>query len=324
MNKQFENFREIINDAIQNYSFENYQPSELYEACDYILSLGGKRLRPALCLMGNILFDGDLNDAVKPALAIEYFHNFTLMHDDIMDEAPLRRGKETVHLKYGTDTGILSGDALFVSAYRMFEDLDAEKFKAVVTLFSLTAEQLCEGQQYDKNFETIEEVAEEDYIKMIEYKTAVLVGASLQIGAITAGAEDEDQNCLYEFGRNLGIAFQLQDDYLDVFGDEDFGKVYAGDIIENKKTILYIIAKSFADKQQAEELKKWYGISGGGDEKINAVKNIFKATESDKKTKEMIESYTSKAMDFLEKLKVSDEKKEPLNDLANELMKRKV
>src|SRR5690606_37201382 len=244
-----EEYQEFVTEALESHSFKGLSPKELYEPCDYILSIGGKRLRPIIVMLGSYVFDGKVENVLKPALAIEYFHNFSLMHDDIMDEAPLRRGKETVHLKYNINTGILAGDAMLVQAYRMFEDLPAEKFKAVTQLFSKTAVELCEGQQYDMNFETQQVVTFDEYIQMITLKTGVMMGASLQIGAMIADACEDDCGHLYEFGKNLGIAFQLKDDYLDVFGQQDFGKIHAGDIIENKKTILYIKALELAGKQ---------------------------------------------------------------------------
>ncbi|MDD3458693.1 MAG: polyprenyl synthetase family protein [Weeksellaceae bacterium] len=324
MNTQVSDCRTVVREAMEVYAFNEFEPKELYDACHYILSLGGKRIRPVLCLMGNLLFDGDLNDAIKPALGIEFFHNFTLMHDDIMDQAPLRRGKQTVHLKYDLGTGILSGDALIVQAYRMFEDLPADKFKHIVQLFSKTAEELCEGQQYDKNFETLFEVSYEDYIRMIEYKTAVLVAAALQIGAITAEADLKNQSYLYEFGRNLGIAFQLQDDYLDVFGEGAFGKLHAGDIIENKKTILYVKAIELSDKENQKALKDWYSSYTEDPQKIEAVKLIFQSVGADMAARELIEEFTQKAMNFLDKVEVDETNKLPLRELANELMKRKI
>jgi len=324
MNTQLSDCQTIISEALEEYSFRDFTPVGLYASCDYILSLGGKRLRPILCLLGNQLFDGSLNEAIKPALAIEFFHNFTLMHDDIMDEAPLRRGKSPVHLKFDLNTAILSGDALLIQAYRMFEDLPADYFKNVIRLFSKTAEELCEGQQYDKNFETQNEVSYEEYIRMIDYKTAVLIGCTLQIGAITAGADADNQYKLYEFGRNLGIAFQLQDDYLDVFGEADFGKVHAGDIIENKKTILYVKAIEAADSKSLEELNNWYATKSDEPQKIEAVKKIFKDTKADLAVGLLIEEFTQKAMHFLDKIDVPDSNKTVLRELANDLMKRKI
>lgn len=319
-----EEYQEIVSKALESRSFKELSPKELYEPCDYILSIGGKRLRPIIVMLGSYVFDGKVQDVLKPALAIEYFHNFSLMHDDIMDEAPLRRGKETVHLKYNINTGILSGDAMLIQAYKMFEDLPAEKFKAVTQLFSKTAVELCEGQQYDMNFETQREVSFDEYIKMITLKTGVMMGASLQIGAMIADACEDDCVHLYEFGKNLGIAFQLKDDYLDVFGQQDFGKIHAGDIIENKKTILYIKALELVDKQDAEELKFWYGMKTDNIDKVYAVEKIYRMSKVDFEIMSLIGHYTDIAMGHLDRIQVVDEKKIQLKELAASLIDRQV
>ena len=235
--ENLDQYLNIFQDALEKNEFKN-EPIELYEPINYILNIGGKRLRPIITLMTCDLFGGDMQQAIKPSLAIEYFHNFTLMHDDIMDKAPLRRGQTTVHEKFNTDMAILSGDALLIKAYQFFEDLEPKKFKEVISLFSYAAMTVCEGQQYDMNFENQTEVSEEDYMKMIFYKTGALTAASFKIGAIIANANDEDANHIYSFGKHLGIAFQLKDDLLDVYGDaQKVGKKHAGDIFENKKTI---------------------------------------------------------------------------------------
>lgn len=319
-----EQYQELISKELEKNSFVGVEPKGLYEPCDYILSIGGKRLRPVIVMLGSYVFDGKVEEVLKPALAIEYFHNFSLMHDDIMDEAPLRRGKETVHLKYNINTGILSGDALLIQAYRMFEDLPAEKFKAVTQLFSKTAVELCEGQQYDMNFETQKEVSYEEYIQMITLKTGVMMGASLQIGAMIADASEEDCQHLYEFGKNLGIAFQLKDDYLDVFGQQDFGKIHAGDIIENKKTILYIKALEVAEEKEASELKFWYGMKTDNIDKVYAVEKIYRIAKVDFEVMSLIGNYTELAMSHLDKIQVADEKKLQLRELAASLIDRQV
>lgn len=319
-----EHYQELISKELEKNSFLGIEPKGLYEPCDYILSIGGKRLRPVIVMLGSYVFDGKVEEVLKPALAIEYFHNFSLMHDDIMDEAPLRRGKETVHLKYNINTGILSGDALLIQAYRMFEDLPAEKFKAVTQLFSKTAVELCEGQQYDMNFETQKEVSYEEYIQMITLKTGVMMGASLQIGAMIADASEEDCQHLYEFGKNLGIAFQLKDDYLDVFGQQDFGKIHAGDIIENKKTILYIKALEVAEEKEASELKFWYGMKTDNIDKVYAVEKIYRIAKVDFEVMSLIGDYTELAMSHLDKIQVADEKKLQLRELAASLIDRQV
>ena len=231
-------------EAFQEYldlKIQVKEPVNLYNPMRYILGLGGKRLRPVLVLMSAEIFEADYKNALDAALAIEIFHNFSLVHDDIMDDAPLRRGKETVHERWDINTGFLSGDAMLINAYQLFENYESEIFQELAKLFSKTAMQVCEGQQYDIDFESRDDVSIEDYLKMIEYKTAVLVGASLQMGAIVANTSEANKQSVYEFGRLLGIAFQLQDDYLDAFGDpETFGKQSGGDIIENKKTFLYL------------------------------------------------------------------------------------
>lgn len=298
-------------------------PKELYEPMEYILNIGGKRIRPVIVLLGADLFDGDLEKVIKPSLAVEFFHNFSLMHDDIMDDAPLRRGKTTVHEHYGVNTAILSGDALLIKAYEMFEDLEPELFKKVVQLFTKTGLELCEGQQWDINFETQTNVTYEDYIKMISYKTGVLVGASLKIGAIIAGASKEDADLIYQYGLNLGIAYQLKDDYLDVFGNlEHLGKKHAGDIYENKKTILYISALEAGDEKDREELLFWYNMKTDNIDKVYAVEKMFRKLNVNKKLSTLIREYTNKAHQFLDKVNVEDDKKIYLRELSEVLIDR--
>lgn len=324
MSSIIDDYQELVSKALEEYSFRNMQPRQLYEPCDYILSIGGKRLRPVIVMLGSYVFDGNVKDVIKPAMAIEYFHNFSLMHDDIMDAAPLRRGKETVHIKYDVNTGILSGDGMLIKAYEMFEDLPADKFKAVTKLFSKTAAELCEGQQYDMNFETQEEVSYDEYIKMITLKTGVMMGASLQIGAMIADAKEEDYKNLYEFGKNLGIAFQLKDDYLDVFGQQDFGKIHAGDISENKKTILYIKALELAEKKSADELRFWYSMKTENVDKIYAVEKILRKLKIDVEVMNLISEYTTIALNYLNMIQVADEKKEQVKGLASSLIDRQI
>ncbi len=302
------------------------EPENLYTPINYILKLGGKRLRPVLTLMSAEIFDVDYKKALDAALSIEVFHNFSLVHDDIMDAAPLRRGKQTVHEKWDVNTGILSGDAMLILAYQLFENYDAETFVALAKLFSKTALEVCEGQQYDVDFETRDDVTILEYLKMIEYKTAVLVGAAMKMGAIVAKASEEDQNSIYEFGRLLGIAFQLQDDYLDAFGDpETFGKQVGGDIIENKKTYLYIKAIEFLNTSKSKQLQQLFGVSlEDNEEKINTVKQFFVESGSADATKEEIENYTNKAFSVLDSLSISNEKKALLKQFGHILMTRKV
>ena len=317
-------YQRLITENIEKYHF-NGEPFELYEPMNYIIANGGKRLRPVLTLMTAELFGGDMDKALKPALAIEFFHNFTLIHDDIMDEAPLRRNKPTVHTLHGINIGILSGDALLIKSYQFFEDLEDSQFKKCIQLFSETGIKICEGQQMDVNFETNNKVSYDDYIQMITYKTAVLCASALKIGAIIAHAEESDAHAIYEFGRHLGIAFQMMDDYLDVFGSqEQFGKRQAGDIYENKKTILYLLALENADEEQKKSLLHWYSLNTDEAEKAQAVEEIFRSTGADKKTLELIQKHNDLAQNYLNKIKLPEEKKHPLTALAAYLLERKV
>src|SRR5690554_3332630 len=273
------------------------QPDRLYEPVRYILSIGGKRIRPALTLMVCDFLSGDYKKALPAALAVEMFHNFSLMHDDIMDEAPLRRGKQSVHEKWDLNTAILSGDAMLILAYRLFEGYDPEKFRDLAKLFSETALQVCEGQQLDIDFESRDDVEVVEYLKMIEQKTAVLLGAAMEMGAIVAQASEAQKRVVYEFGKNLGIAFQLQDDYLDVFGDpKTFGKQVGGDIIANKKTYLYLTAVQKAEKGEARQLEDLYSIQPvDATGKIESVKHIFEKSGAALLTREEIKKFTNEA-----------------------------
>ena len=302
------------------------EPKNLYEPVHYILNLGGKRLRPVLTLMSADIFNCDYNKALDAALSIEVFHNFSLIHDDIMDAAPLRRGQQTVHEKWDTNTGILSGDAMLIMAYQLFENYEPDIFQALAKLFSKTALEVCEGQQYDVDFETREDVTIPEYLKMIEYKTAVLVGAAMKMGAIVAKASEKDQNGIYEFGRLLGVAFQLQDDYLDAFGNpKTFGKQVGGDIIENKKTFLYLKALHFLGASEKLQLEQLFSVNlKDNQEKIETVKQFFIASGSAKATQNEIENYTKQAFSVLETLSISEEKKMQLQQFGNALMTRKV
>ena len=314
-------FLEFLN----NFSIEK-QPASLYEPVNYFLRLGGKRLRPTLTLMTSEIFDGNYKQALNAALSIEIFHNFSLIHDDIMDDAPLRRGQETVHEKWDINTGILSGDAMLIMAYQLFENYDATTFQALAKLFSKTALEVCEGQQYDMDFETRDDVSIDEYLKMIECKTAVLVGAAMQMGAIVAHASESNQNSIYDFGKNLGIAFQLQDDYLDAFGDpETFGKQVGGDIIENKKTFLYLKALEFSNREDRLQLEHLFGINPSEvTEKIETIKQLFVSSGSAEATQQEIKFYTEKAFSILENLSISDQKKSILKQFGKELMNRSV
>ncbi len=318
-------FREkVLEHLDERFTIES--PESLYEPIAYILGLGGKRMRPVLTLMSVDVFEGKIEDALNAALAIEMFHNFSLVHDDIMDDAPLRRGKITVHEKWDINTGILSGDAMLIKSYQLFEEYEADIFKRLVTLFSQTAIEVCEGQQYDVDFETRNDVTIPEYLKMIEYKTAVLVAASLKMGAIIARASNADADAMHSFGRNLGIAFQLQDDYLDAFGDpKTFGKQVGGDIIENKKTILYLKALEFASKEDKTELEKLFSEKPKNPEqKIEKAKDIFLKSGSVDYLKQAIADYTQKAFKDLEHISVSDKNKMLLREFGEQLMHRSI
>ncbi|PJJ09832.1 geranylgeranyl diphosphate synthase type II [Flavobacterium sp. 1] len=304
----------------------NKAPKNLYEPIDYILSLGGKRMRPVLTLLSAEVFDADYKKALPAAMAVEVFHNFSLVHDDIMDDAPLRRGKQTVHEKWDINAGILSGDAMLILAYQYFEQYEPIVFRDLAKLFSKTAIEVCEGQQWDVDFETRTDVTIPEYLKMIEYKTAVLVAAAMKMGAIIANTSVDNANLIYDFGLNLGLAFQLQDDYLDAFGDpETFGKQVGGDIIENKKTYLYLKAIEFSTPKKASELEKLFSLQmEDNSEKIETAKTVFNQSGASKATQEAIEMYTFKAFETLEKMTISEEKKNILKTFGANLMGRKV
>ncbi|WP_396186897.1 polyprenyl synthetase family protein [Flavobacterium sp.] len=302
------------------------EPKNLYQPIDYILQLGGKRLRPILTLMTTDIFNADYKLALPAAMAVEVFHNFSLVHDDIMDDAPLRRGNSTVHEKWNINTGILSGDAMLILAYQHFEQYEPAVFRDLAKLFSKTALEVCEGQQYDVDFETRTDVTIPEYLKMIEYKTAVLVAAAMKMGAIIAETSEENANLIYDFGRNLGVAFQLQDDYLDAFGNpETFGKQVGGDIIENKKTYLYLKAIEFSKPEEKEQLLHYFSIQPKDNlDKINAVKEIFNATGASVATQKSIQEYTLKAFETLDRINISQDKKAVLKAFGENLMERKV
>ncbi|MEO5996015.1 MAG: polyprenyl synthetase family protein [Chitinophagaceae bacterium] len=296
-------------------------PSTLYDPGDYFLTLGGKRIRPVMCLMGNELFDEINPDSYHVATAIELFHNFTLIHDDIMDKAPLRRGMQTIHAKYSEPAAILSGDVMLIVAYDYLNKIKTDHLHKIIHLFNRTAREVCEGQQLDMDFESRERVNMEDYIRMIELKTSVLLAGSLQLGAILGGAGQGNQLHLYEFGRNLGISFQIQDDYLDAFGDpEKFGKQVGGDILANKKTFLMIKALEVANDKQLQELQHLMTINEPG--KVTATLQIFKDCHVDEWAIELKEKYINTAMQHLEDTAVVSYRKEPMKQLVNYLVKR--
>jgi geranylgeranyl diphosphate synthase type II len=315
-------------EALQK-SFEQYfnhrhfpvHPKTLYDPLEEFLSNSGKRIRPILCLLGNELFGDIHEDAYHLAAAIELFHNFSLVHDDIMDKAPLRRGKPTVHSVHGEPTALLGGDAMLVVAYDYVNKISSSYLKDVLRLFNKTAKEVCEGQQLDMDFENIDHVNMEDYLEMIGQKTSVLLAASLQMGAIVGGASEGNQQLMYEFGRNLGIAFQIQDDYLDAFGDpEKFGKQVGGDIKSNKKTFLMIHALETASGDQLEKLEK--AIKENPENKVEQVLEVFKACGIDSWADELKEQYLQKALQNLDDIAVSKIRKEPLHALANFLITR--
>jgi geranylgeranyl diphosphate synthase type II len=300
------------------------QPADLYDPIRYTLELGGKRMRPALVLMGCSLFSRDLEAAVKPALGVEMFHNFTLLHDDIMDNAPLRRNKPTVFSKWNTNVAILSGDVMFAESFRLISDAPAPVLKPVIDVFLKAAIEVCEGQQWDMDFESRSNVSIPEYLNMIRFKTAVLLGASLQIGALCGGANPKDAQLLYDFGCDLGVAFQIQDDVLDVYGDPDkFGKQVGGDIISNKKTWLKLRTLEKANETQLAELTNYYsGEAFDPIEKVNAVRAIFDANDVKAEAETLMQQYLHEALDSLENVNASASVKALLEGFARELMQR--
>lgn len=303
----------------------NFDPKELYEPEIYILNLSGKRVRPILALVACDLFDKDFKLALNAASTVELFHNFSLIHDDILDAAPLRRGQPTVHVKWSTNIAILSGDVMLVKAFKILENYPAEQFKQLSTVFSKTSIEVCEGQQNDMNFESRIDVSVEEYIEMITKKTAVLLGCSLQMGAICAGANVQDQNHLYQFGKHIGIAFQLLDDYLDAFApDADkFGKQVGGDIIANKKTYLLLLAMQLANKEQKTELNRLL-VESNNDLKVKGMLDLFTKLHVKEMCLEEADKHTKIAISELEKLNVNTSKKKELETFALSLLQRSI
>jgi len=297
------------------------EPASLYAPNEYFLRMGGKRIRPVLCLMGNELFDEIKPDAWEMATAIELFHNFTLIHDDIMDKAPLRRGMETIHSRYGLSTAILAGDVMLIAAYELINNISLLVIRQVQNLFNTTAKEVCEGQQYDMDFEKKESVAFDEYIRMIELKTSVLLAASLKMGAILGGAGQRNQDLIYDFGRKLGLAFQVQDDYLDAFGDPGkFGKQVGGDILSNKKTFLLIHALETATAAQKVELKKL--IAENSPDKVDKILEIYRDSKVDEWALQLKDKFLDEAFIHLEDIAVLSKRKEPLKQLAGYLVQR--
>ena len=303
-----------------------HEPKNLYEPIDYILKLGGKRIRPVLTLMAADIFSNDFKKALPAALAVEVFHNFTLIHDDIMDAAPLRRGKATVHEKWDTNTAILSGDAMLILAYKYFENYEPFVFQKLAKLFSKTALEVCDGQQLDVDFETRNDVTIPEYINMIRLKTSVLVAAALKMGAIVAESNDENANLIYDFGLNLGLAFQLQDDYLDCFGNpKTFGKKVGGDIITNKKTFLYLKTLQKSNESDARILKQLFSsFPEDPSEKVQQVKELYVKSGAAKESLQEIIKYTQNANSIIQELNISDKNKAVLKSFSDQLMNRKV
>ncbi len=296
---------------------------EILQPVNYLMQIGGKRMRPVLALMAANLFTDDLDEVVYPALAIEVFHNFTLMHDDIMDNAPLRRGQQTVHEKWNVNTAILSGDAMMIQAYQLICKAPDSVLKQVLSIFSKTALEVCVGQQRDIQFEKCDNVSIAEYTEMIRLKTSVLLAGAMQVGVIIAHANEEDQKHMYSFGENLGIAFQLWDDYLDAFGDEaKVGKLKGGDIVSDKKTFLLIKAKELANATQLATLNRYIGQKTNLEEKVNAVLEVFQQLNLPKLLESEMDHYYQKAIVSIDLVSVSNDRKQPLRSFAQGIMVR--
>lgn len=318
-----EGFREEFNRFLEEHNHSD-TPQSLYDPVVYIMNLGGKRVRPVLALMTTSLLGGDYLEAMPAALSLEVFHNFSLVHDDIMDAAPLRRGKPSVHAKWDVNTAILSGDVMLIAAYQLLESYDAHMFKQLVPLFTRTAREVCEGQQYDMDFETIEQVGLDAYLNMIRLKTGVLIGAAMQMGAIIAAQPKKVQEQCYAIGLNLGMAFQLQDDYLDAFADPSkFGKQVGGDILAKKKTYLYLRALELAGPSDQEQLQTWYGPDGkmqAGD--VQRVIEIFEASGAASDNLNEVRDFTLKAHEYIQNLDADPSHLKMLRDYSEQLMGR--
>jgi len=323
MNKPKEELLKIITDALSEEQFD-YSPKELYEPIKYTMLLGGKRIRPLMTLMACDMFGGCVEDAVYPAIGLEVFHNFTLIHDDILDNASIRRGKLTVFKKWSTNRAILSGDTMFAFSYNYFFKTKERFVIPVLKIFNKTALEVCEGQQYDMNFETEKAIKIDDYVEMIRLKTAVLLGACVKIGAVIGGASEEEATHLYNFAENLGIAFQLKDDILDIYSNEEvFGKKTGGDIVANKKTFLYLKAIELSDKEQKATLDYWFGLTDTDeDNKIHSVKEIYNDLNIKLVTEAEISKYYKKALDSINAIKIDNQKKEVFFDFVETLMNR--
>lgn len=321
-------FKELVNlveKEIQKCSWQR-EPASLYTPITYTLQEGGKRVRPVLALLAaNMWQERFSSEHISPALGLEILHNFTLLHDDVMDNSPVRRGRDTVHVKWNTNQAILSGDAMLIASFQYIAEAKKDVQKEILDLFAITALEICEGQQLDVEFEERDDVAEEQYLSMIKLKTAVLLACSLKLGAITAGASQEDAKHLYNFGLNMGMAFQLQDDYLDVYAQtEQFGKAVGTDIINNKKTYLLITALRLAEGKQREELLHWLSPQAHDkQQKIEAITNIYNQLTVPDLNRALIQQYYTSALDALEQVQVSKDKKKELLDFASSLNDRK-
>lgn len=318
-----QNFEALSGQFIQRFATDHFpkEPASLYEPNNYFLGLGGKRVRPVMCLMGAELFNDISEDAWNVATAVELFHNFTLVHDDIMDKAPLRRGMPTVHNKFGDSTALLAGDVMLVAAYDYLNKVSSTYLRRIIQLFNKTAREVCEGQQLDMDFEKRSDVDFASYEAMIALKTSVLLAASLQMGALLSGALERNQNLIYSFGKKLGLAFQVQDDYLDAFGDASkFGKQIGGDIRSNKKTFLLIHALEKASPAQKQKLHEL--LQTDGDNKVDEVLTIFKDCKVADWAMELKASYLDGALKHLEDVAVLSNRKAPLKDLAGFLVQR--
>jgi geranylgeranyl diphosphate synthase type II len=316
-------FKDLIQLFAEKFQTSHFpaSPATLYQPGQYFLNIGGKRIRPVLCLMGNELFDTLLPDAYEVATAIELFHNFTLIHDDIMDAAPLRRGMETVHKKYGDNTALLCGDVMLIRCYDYINKVQPQYLHRILALFNKTAREVCEGQQLDMDFERQPTVTLDEYLHMISLKTSVLIAASLEMGAILGGASEGNCKHLYEFGRNLGIAFQIQDDYLDAFGDPaKFGKDVGGDIRQNKKTFLMLHALEVATPNQLQQIN--HLITANPADKVEQMLHIFRDCNVDAWAKELKDKYLNTALQHLEAIAVTSSRKKPLIELADFLVQR--
>lgn len=322
----------LVNDYLDNMPYER-KPKSLYEPVRYVLKIGGKRIRPVLMLLAYNLYKDAPENILSSAIALEIYHNYTLLHDDLMDNAPMRRGKPTVHKRWDANTAILSGDSMLVLAFEKMAQCSPDKLKPVIDLFTETALEIGEGQQYDMEFETRSNVTEDEYIEMIRLKTSVLLACALKIGAILADATDEDAENLYRFGEQIGLAFQLQDDYLDVYGDPKvFGKATGGDILSNKKTYMLINALAKADDNQRKELEQWLAVEGeettgmertdAQNAKIRAVTDIYNKVGIDRMAQEKINYFFEESKKYLAAVKVPEEKKMMIREYTAKMMRR--